>query len=163
MGMGDQELSQRAMYLEAARRLEDEILRSNYCDNERLPSALDIASRLQINQATAARALQNLCDTHIAFRRRGLGHFVVPGASDRLHETRTRLFARDFLHPLLGEARLLGFICALSQGGPGRSVPDACVAGRHRPACVALRNLEQAATSVFDPCTRRQPHDDLPS
>lgn len=52
--MSEEELPQPPMYIEAARRIEDEILRSKYSDNERLPSALDVASRLQINQATAA-------------------------------------------------------------------------------------------------------------
>jgi GntR family transcriptional regulator len=161
--MGDEEISQRAMYLEAARRIEDEILRSNYCDNERLPSALDVASRLQINQATAARALQNLCDTHVAFRRRGLGHFVVPGALDQLHEARARQFVRDFVRPLLAEARLLGLICTLGDEVPSRSGPDADLTARHRAACVALRHIEEATASMVEPCSRRKPSTNPPS
>jgi len=59
----------------------------------RLPSARELASSLQVNPNTAARALQLLADRGVARMERGTGYFLADdGAVRALEERRRRFF-----------------------------------------------------------------------
>ncbi len=77
-------------------------------EGTRVPSSNEFAAFYRINPATAAKGINLLVDDGILEKRRGVGMFVVPGARERLITVRRKKFARQFVDPLLAEARRLG-------------------------------------------------------
>lgn len=66
------------------------------------------ATFYRINPATAARAFQQLAEEDILYKKRGIGMFVKSGSRAALTRERTRVFAAEWLDPLLREAKRLG-------------------------------------------------------
>lgn len=72
-----------------------------------LPSVRQIAADFQLNPITVSRAYQELVDEKIVETKRGLGMFVLDGASDKLLETeRQRFLTEEWPATLLRIARL---------------------------------------------------------
>jgi len=61
-------------------------------DGEAMPSVRMLASRHLLNPLTVTRALQALGDSGLLENRRGLGHFVTPGARERLKQAERQRF-----------------------------------------------------------------------
>jgi GntR family transcriptional regulator len=61
-------------------------------DGEAMPSVRTLASRHLLNPLTVTRALQALGDSGLLESRRGLGHFVTPGARERLKQAERQRF-----------------------------------------------------------------------
>lgn len=60
------------------------ILDGSLKEGEPLPSVRNVAVDLQVNPLTVSKAYQDLVDDGIVERRRGLGMFVIEGATGRL-------------------------------------------------------------------------------
>jgi GntR family transcriptional regulator len=60
------------------------ILDGSLKEGEPLPSVRTVAVDLQVNPLTVSKAYQDLVDDGIVERRRGLGMFVIEGATARL-------------------------------------------------------------------------------
>lgn len=100
------------IFLQLAERIADDILRGRYSEGEQVPSTNELSLHLRINPATAGKALGLLADQGILVKRRGIGMFVAEGAKLSIANERNQDFVRDFVRPLLAEARTLG----LAQG-----------------------------------------------
>ena len=74
----------KAIYLQMADRLCDEILAGLYGDDDRIPSVREYAVLLQVNTNTAVKAYDALARDGIIYNRRGLGYFVSAGARDTI-------------------------------------------------------------------------------
>ena len=74
-----------------------------------MPSTNELAAYLRINPATAGKALNLLVERDILVKRRGIGMFVAEGAKSRIADERRSGFVQSFVHPLMAEARALGF------------------------------------------------------
>ncbi len=100
--------SDKAIYLQMADRLCDEILAGGYAENDRIPSVRDYAVMLEVNTNTAVKTYETLARDGIIYNKRGLGYFVAEGARDRILAVRKAEFVEHTLPELFRRMRLLG-------------------------------------------------------
>ena len=99
---------QTLIYLQIAGKIEDDILRGVYQEEEQVPSTNELSRLYRINPATAGKGLNLLAAEGILYKRRGLGMFVAPGAAARILEKRRAAFWDGYLRPMVREGRSLG-------------------------------------------------------
>lgn len=100
--------SDKAIYLQMADRLCDEILAGRYADDEKIPSVREYAVMLEVNTNTAVKAYDELARENIIYNKRGLGYFVTPGAKAEINKVRKQEFMDSTLPALFREMKLLG-------------------------------------------------------
>ena len=98
----------KAIYLQMADRLCDEILADTYKDDDRIPSVREYAVLLEVNTNTAVKAYDELARANIIYNKRGLGYFVTKGAKRQILKERKREFIEEHLPELFRQMRLLG-------------------------------------------------------
>ena len=98
----------RALFLQIAERIEDQILDGSLPEDTRAPSTNELAAFYRINPATAAKGVNMLAEKGVLHKRRGIGMFVAEGARTLLLGERRAAFAAHYIDPLLAEARTLG-------------------------------------------------------
>ena len=98
----------KAIYIQMADRLCDDILAGTYSDDDRVPSVREYAVSLEVNTNTAVKAYDQLARDGIIYNRRGLGYFVTPGARDSIMRARRKAFIDTTLPSLFRDMRLLG-------------------------------------------------------
>ena len=98
----------KAIYLQMADRLCDEILSGAYKDDDRIPSVREYAVLLEVNTNTAVKAYDELARANIIYNKRGLGYFVTPGAKKQILKERKRAFMKQRLPELFRQMQLLG-------------------------------------------------------
>ena len=98
----------KAIYLQMADRLCDEILAGTYKDDDRIPSVREYAVLLEVNTNTAVKAYDELARANIIYNKRGLGYFVTKGAKKQIMKERIRQFMKTHLPELFRQMRLLG-------------------------------------------------------
>ena len=98
----------KAIYLQMADRLCDEILAGTYKEDDRIPSVREYAVLLQVNTNTAVKAYDELARANIIYNKRGLGYFVTPGAKKQILKERKQVFMKERLPELFRQMRLLG-------------------------------------------------------
>ena len=98
----------KAIYIQMADRLCDDILAGTYSDDDRVPSVREYAVSLEVNTNTAVKAYDQLARDGIIYNRRGLGYFVTPGARDTIMQARRKAFLDTTLPSLFRDMRLLG-------------------------------------------------------
>jgi DNA-binding transcriptional regulator YhcF (GntR family) len=85
------------IFMQIADMLEDEIVAGRLGKGDRLPSARDLASSLEVNPNTASRALQAMADQGVAVAERGTGYFVAAEAADLARLARRERFFGEAL------------------------------------------------------------------
>lgn len=98
----------KAIYIQMADRLCDDILAGTYSDDDRVPSVREYAVSLEVNTNTAVKAYDQLAHDGIIYNRRGLGYFVTPGARDSIMQARRKAFLDTTLPSLFRDMKLLG-------------------------------------------------------
>ena len=98
----------KAIYLQMADRLCDEILSGKYHDDDRIPSVREYAVLLEVNTNTAVKAYEQLAREEIIYNKRGLGYFVTPGAKKQILKARKQEFMKERLPELFRQMQLLG-------------------------------------------------------
>ena len=98
----------KAIYLQIADRLCDEILSGRYTDDDRIPSIREYAVLLQVNTNTAVKAYDELSRQGIIYNKRGLGYFVIAGARQEILKVRRREFISQTIPGLCRQMHLLG-------------------------------------------------------
>ena len=98
----------KAIYLQMADRLCDEILSGAYKDDDRIPSVREYAVLLEVNTNTAVKAYDELSRANIIYNKRGLGYFVTPGAKKQIMKERKKEFMKERLPELFRQMQLLG-------------------------------------------------------
>ena len=98
----------KAIYLQMADRLCDEILAGTYKEDDRIPSVREYAVLLQVNTNTAVKAYDELARANIIYNKRGLGYFVTPGAKKQILKERKQEFMKERLPELFRQMQLLG-------------------------------------------------------
>lgn len=96
------------LFVQVAERLAEEIADGGLAEDERVPSANELATYYRINPATAAKGINVLVGDGLLEKRRGIGMFVADGARRRLLERRRRRFAERYVEPMVAEASRLG-------------------------------------------------------
>ena len=97
----------KAIYLQMADRLCDEILAGKYKDDDRIPSVREYAVMLEVNTNTAVKSYEELARANIIYNKRGLGYFVTKGARKQILKERKRLFMKEHLPEMFRQMRLL--------------------------------------------------------
>jgi DNA-binding transcriptional regulator YhcF (GntR family) len=98
----------RPLFQQIAEQIEGAILDGSLAADAQVPSTNELAAFHRINPATAAKGVNQLVVDGILYKKRGIGMFVAADARQRVLERRREAFARDFVEPLLTEARRLG-------------------------------------------------------
>ena len=98
----------KAIYIQIADRLCDEILAGKYKDDDRIPSVREYAVLLEVNTNTAVKAYDELARADIIYNKRGLGYFVTSGAKKQILKERKQEFMKERLPELFRQMRLLG-------------------------------------------------------
>ena len=97
----------KAIYIQMADRLCDEILAGKYKDDDRIPSVREYAVMLEVNANTAVKAYDELSRANIIYNKRGLGYFVTPGAKKQILKERKKVFMKERLPELFRQMQLL--------------------------------------------------------
>ena len=97
----------KAIYLQMADRLCDEILSGVYKDDDKIPSVREYAVLLEVNTNTAVKAYDELSRANIIYNKRGLGYFVTKGAKQQILKARKEEFMKERLPELFRQMRLL--------------------------------------------------------
>jgi DNA-binding transcriptional regulator YhcF (GntR family) len=97
----------KAIYLQMADRLCDEILSGKYQDDDRIPSVREYAVLLEVNTNTAVKAYDELARANIIYNKRGLGYFVTKGAKKQILKERKNEFMKERLPELFRQMALL--------------------------------------------------------
>lgn len=97
----------KAIYLQMADRLCDEILAGRYRADERIPSVREYAVALEVNTNTAVKAYDELSRNGIIYNRRGLGYFVSQEAETHIRQQRRDAFFKTMLPEVFRQMRLL--------------------------------------------------------
>lgn len=87
----------KAIYLQIADRICDEILLGTYGEEERIPSVREYASLVEVNANTAMRAFDYLQSLQVIYNKRGIGYFVAVGAKGAILKLRKEMFLKDEL------------------------------------------------------------------
>jgi DNA-binding transcriptional regulator YhcF (GntR family) len=98
----------KAIYLQMADRICDEILTGTYKADDRIPSVREYAVLLQVNTNTAMKTYDLLAREGIIYNRRGLGYYVAPEARRQILARRKDEFMRQTLPEVFRQMRLLG-------------------------------------------------------
>ena len=98
----------KAIYVQMADRLCDEILAGKYQDDDRIPSVREYSVLLEVNTNTAVKAYDELARANIIYNKRGLGYFVTPGAKKQILKERKKEFMKNRLPELFRQMQLLG-------------------------------------------------------
>ena len=98
----------KAIYIQMADRLCDEILAGKYNDDDRIPSVREYSVLLEVNTNTAVKAYDELARANIIYNKRGLGYFVTKGAKKQILKERKKTFMKEKLPELFRQMQLLG-------------------------------------------------------
>ncbi|MGH3794655.1 MAG: GntR family transcriptional regulator [Pseudonocardiaceae bacterium] len=98
----------RPLFLQIAEQIESSIVDGSLAEETQVASTNELAAFHRINPATAAKGVNQLVADGVLYKRRGIGMFVAPGARTQLLERRREYFGRQYVAPLIAEARKLG-------------------------------------------------------
>lgn len=98
----------KAIYLQIADSLCNDIITGKYPEESRIPSVREYAANVQVNANTVMRAYDHLQQSGIIFNKRGIGYFVAEGASTTIRNERMEKFMNTDLKRLFEELNLLG-------------------------------------------------------
>lgn len=98
----------KAIYLQIADLLCDEILAGEHAEDERIPSVREYAAKVEVNANTCARAYDWMQGQDIIYTKRGLGYFVCEGAKEVIHQMKKAEFLDEFLPELARKMQVLG-------------------------------------------------------
>lgn len=87
----------KAIYIQIADKIMDEIIAGNYIPECRIPSVREFAASVEVNANTVMRSYELLERNNIIFNRRGIGFFVAPDAVSTILELRRATFYADEL------------------------------------------------------------------
>lgn len=98
----------KAIYIQIAERIADEIMLGVYKDDGRIPSVREYAARMEVNTNTALRSYAYLEQTGVIYQRRGLGYFTTPEARELIIKHYKEDFFGSFLPEMFRRMDILG-------------------------------------------------------
>lgn len=98
----------KAIYLQIADRICDEILLGQYQEDERIPSVREYAAIVEVNANTVMRSFDYLQSQDIIYNKRGIGYFVSSGARKLILSLRRKTFLKDDLEYFFKQLYTLG-------------------------------------------------------
>ena len=112
---------EKPVFLQVAEQMEDAVLSGAFPEGSRLPSTTEVSAAYRINPATALKGVSLLVEEGAAYKQRGIGMFVSPGAREKIRRKRKHAFFEAYVLPMAAEARKLGLtreeILAMTEKG----------------------------------------------
>ena len=87
----------KAIYLQIADLICEDILQDRFLEDERIPSVREYAANVEVNANTCARAYDWLQGQDIIYTKCGLGYFVSPGAKTSIRQMKRQEFMNETL------------------------------------------------------------------
>lgn len=87
----------KAIYLQIADRICDEVLLGQYQEEERIPSVREYAAVVEVNANTVMRSYDYLQTQGVIYNKRGIGYFVSAGAHGLILSLRREYFLKEEL------------------------------------------------------------------
>lgn len=106
----------KAIYLQIADRICEEILTGVFREEERVPSVREYAVKVEVNVNTVMRSYDKLQGDGVIYNRRGIGYFVAGGAVLRIKEIKKQTFMKEDMPVFFRQASLLGMTAEELQG-----------------------------------------------
>ncbi len=100
--------SDKPIFVKIMEMIEDDILSGVYKTDEIIISTTQISSLLSVNPTTSVKAVSNLTDAGILYKRRGIGMCVSDGAREKILARRMKVFLGETVSAFLNEAKKLG-------------------------------------------------------
>lgn len=88
--------------------IEDDIISGTYQVDDIIISTTQISKLLSVNPTTSVKAVSNLTEEGILYKKRGIGMCVTDGARDKILNRRKKIFFEEAVPELLTEADKLG-------------------------------------------------------
>ena len=85
----------KAIYLQIADRICDEVLLGQYQEDERIPSVREYAAVVEVNANTVMRSYDYLQSQEVIYNKRGIGYFVASGARALILSLRKEYFLKE--------------------------------------------------------------------
>ncbi|WP_297328376.1 GntR family transcriptional regulator [uncultured Bacteroides sp.] len=99
----------KAIYLQIADRICDEILLAQYREEERIPSVREYAAVVEVNANTVMRSYDYLQTQGVIYNKRGIGYFVSAGAHSLILSLRKESFLKEEIDYFFKQVFTLGF------------------------------------------------------
>lgn len=100
--------SSKAIYLQIAERIYDDVQAGAIRPGDRLPSVREYAMLVQVNPNTVMRTYETLARDGIIDNRRGIGFFLTEQAPEIIHDIRVRQLMESELPAVFRRLSLLG-------------------------------------------------------
>ena len=98
----------KAIYLQIADRICDEILLGQFQEEERIPSVREYAAVVEVNANTVMRSYDYLQSQGVIYNKRGIGYFVSTGAHQLILTLRRAYFLKEELDYFFKQMYTLG-------------------------------------------------------
>lgn len=85
----------KAIYLQIADRICDEVLLGQYREEERIPSVREYAAVVEVNANTVMRSYDYLQSQEVIYNKRGIGYFVASGVRALILSLRKEYFLKE--------------------------------------------------------------------
>lgn len=85
----------KAIYLQIADRICDEVLVGKFAEDSRIPSVREYAAVVEVNANTVMRSFDQLQSQGIIYNKRGIGYFVSAGARGLILSLRKEYFLKE--------------------------------------------------------------------
>lgn len=102
------EENNKAIYLQIADRIADEIMSGRYDTESRIPSVREYAASVEVNVNTVMRSYERLTTKGLIYQKRGIGFFVAPDAKEKIMEERGEELMSKQLPPLFKTMKVMG-------------------------------------------------------
>ncbi|MGK0363612.1 MAG: GntR family transcriptional regulator [Saprospiraceae bacterium] len=100
--------NQKAIYMQIADHVIDNILAQNINGGDRMQSVREMAENVQVNPNTVMRSYSYLQDEGLIFNKRGIGYFIVEDALNRTQNMKKTNFIQKALPEFFRQMDLLG-------------------------------------------------------
>lgn len=97
----------KAIYLQIADRVCEDIILGTYTEAGRIPSVREYAQMIEVSANTVARSFDYLQQQGVLLNRRGVGLFVADNAVEVIKRMRREVFLSEELDPFMRQAVLL--------------------------------------------------------
>ena len=98
----------KAIYLQIADMICDQILLGQYEEEGRVPSVRETAAQVEVNSNTVMRSYDWLQSQQIIYTKRGLGFYVSPGAKQTIHQIRKEECVQESVPEIVRSMQTLG-------------------------------------------------------
>jgi DNA-binding transcriptional regulator YhcF (GntR family) len=99
----------KAIFLQIADRLVEQVVQGSLQANQRLPSVRELAVQLEVNPNTIVKSYAYLEENQVIYKQRGKGFYVAELAKKDLIEKKRHEFTEQTLPQLYAEMQRLGF------------------------------------------------------